>query len=312
MLLTSGAVGMKAGNNQEADKIIEAMSKGIEFKQTDQKTYDTTAKEAIDRGKDQQDLTKTAIRQAHIEAENVQLSFAGSQADFIQKAFSAKAGSAGTGQNVAGSKLLRGISDDNTVGGSNPTTAAAHGLSRLVSNVGAYGGGAVTSMKEQILGPGTQPDLGGQGDPNLPALGMSPAVQASQAKLGPDGLPMNGTSGTDNRPFFPMLGAKSSAPVTSQTGTGYVPAGGQVGAAVSTKSPEGSTAGGGTSGTGTKGGTGSVVSTGAGMGGPIPVTLVGGALTMNLTGACPHCKAPITTSLQSQATNVAANTGSAH
>lgn len=294
-LLMSGSLGMKADTTQEAEDMLAAMAKGVEYKKTSAQDVKATAAGAIQKGKEQQELTMTAVKQVNVTAERLLLAGGGINAGTMEKALSAKAGETGTGQNVAGSKLLRGTMDSNAVGGNNPATSALHAFGKLTNDASTHIKGMATSFKEQVAGPGETPDLGGTGKEDALKKLSSPLKDPNM------------------RPGFPMLGGGHGPTVPQTSGTGYVPAGRQVGAAVSTKTNDDGTSSGGTAGTGARGGVGGGSGgAGAGAGGPIPVTLVGGALTMNLTGACPHCKAPITTSLQSQATNVAANTGSAH
>lgn len=309
-LLTSGAVGLKAGSNQEAEDILGALSKGIEYKKTTEKDVATTAAQAIGKGKEQEQLTYTGIKQANLTAERVMLTAGTINAGTLEKAFSARAGenvNAGGGVNTTAQNLLQQRMNAGAAGtsGSDPMAATLHGIKQAYNDLPKLAGSGFQSVREQVVGPGPQPDLGGNNQSSA-TLPLSPAVQAAQAKLGPDGLPMNGTSGTDTRPFFPMLGSGKTGATLPQLPNTFTPADKQIGAAVSTKSPDTTAT---TTTTGARGGIGGGGGAGAAMNGPIPVTITGGALTMNLTGACPHCKAPITTSLQSQATNVAANTG---
>lgn len=309
-LLMSGSLGMKAGTTAEAEDMLAAMSKGIQYKKTDEKDVARTAAEAIRTGKEQEQLTYTGIKQANLTAERVMLTAGTINAGTLEKMGSARAGenvNAGQGINTTAQNLLQQRMNAGAAGtsGSNPIAATLHGIKQAYNNLPKLAGSGFQSVREQVVGPGPQPDLGGNNQSSA-TLPLSPAVQAAQAKLGPDGLPMNGTSGTDTRPFFPMLGSGKTGATLPQLPNTFTPADKQIGAAVSTKSPDTTAT---TTTTGARGGIGGGGGAGAAMNGPIPVTITGGALTMNLTGACPHCKAPITTSLQSQATNVAANTG---
>lgn len=322
-ILMSGNVGMKAGSTGEADRISDMLAKGGSFADISQADKDKSMVEAQQAGKAQEQLSYTGVREANITAQTAQLTVMGTNLGTIEKAFSARAGesaNAGQGLNVEGQRRIREFqSSSGTAGGTTPMLDLQKRASRTMSDMLPLLTGGMASAKEAFAGPSAQPttlgnNTGTAKQPSVSSLTDAQIEQiqdyaktkgitneaafqqmSSPVKDESEVAAPTTTGKGDNRPYFPTLG-----------GSSMLTAGKQVGDAVPSPTTTTTAAAGG----GTTAGRGGTTAMGAGhQGGPIPVTIAGGAITMNLTGVCPHCKTPITTNLQGQATNVAANTG---
>lgn len=313
-MLMQGTLGMKAGSRAEAQDMIEAMARGIPFKAPSDVEKEKAAAETIQRGQEQEKLTYTGIKEASLTAERVMLQAGTINLGTVQNAFAAGAGTiptGGRGINVQGREILGTAMATGAAGsgGAAPIADAFHKLSRTMTDLPTLVTSAGRSLKEQMTTPEQSAALGTMTPQEIAA------VAAEQARAGAPGtlLGLGAAGGAAATPTgempgtIPGLSTRTNVPGPQfQPGTS---AARQVGAALPGLS------GGGSPGSsvpipGTRTNPAGAAAPGPipGLGGgPIPVTIAGGSLRMDLSGICPHCKGPITTSLQGQATNVAAN-----
>lgn len=289
-ILTSGNFGLKAGSQAEADRMSDQIAKGQSFSALSDAQKEKSITDTMAKGEKQEQLAYTGVKEMNITAQIVQLNAMNTNLGTTEKAFSARVGEVSNiGINMKGQERLKafqksGELSSDPYGTLSPMERTKKMLSQTTSDIKPEIGGAMTSIHEMITGPEESKNNKSK-KPHFPMPGENTYTKNNNT----DVHTSNEHTDSSKKPHFPM-----------STENSYVSAGRQVGAAAHASSSKNETQAERT--TGRQG-----VAASHEANGPIPVTIAGGAITMNLTGACPHCKTPITTNLIGKADNAAAN-----
>lgn len=291
-IMGSGMLGVKADSKGDQDAMIAAIMKGkVPSSAT---SAEKTLADTIDKGKEIEQLSRTAIKEANITAEVVQLQTGKFQLDTLQNATAARSGSGvsgidGQGKGVAVDNRQR-LRDAQMKGmdlkrpeANMPVANMAQHIARLTDIVSAAKD-AATSVGAQATGNNnTSINVPGQSIMELPAGPASPAITEAYKKK------MQAQHMSDQK----KTGFASSPWATLDD---YSPAGEQVGKAI----PSGKSDQTKSDIVGGKSGATSQASSNA----PVPVMFADGStLNINLTSTCPHCGNKTQTSEQAKANN---------
>jgi hypothetical protein len=295
MMMTQGPLKM-ADTEEQAEAMIEAMSKGTKVDYT--KDKGKFLGEAEGRGKtiEQQQMTK--FGQVAMTAQSVQLMAGQTNLNTLQGALTAKTGKEGgvngTGAGVAtGKSEMRDYMDTVATRQGSASQNVMKDVSGLGSSIMPYLADAGKAMVESFKG-GNAAEI----KQSQATLNEQITKQRAQIAKEPDDLKKADTAKlnsyltslhkqTDQAPPDAGTGAAGTtgtagryASAGQQVGAHYTPAGQQVGAAIPKNGQP-------AAGKDTSGGANNAL--GGRGNGPVPVTLVGSGITVNFTGKCPHC-----------------------
>lgn len=292
MMLMHGPLKM-ADSEGEADALLAAMQKngGKLTKAQADRAREDYAGQAIERGEKMQAQTATQVGQMQVTAEMAQIAAGQISLNGIQGAFTEKTGQAG-GVNGAGAGVatnkdqianIRKAAGTNATHTGNLMNDAMGNIGNLTSSIPNAVSQGVKSLVEDL---GT----GNQAKYHKDAQALDKTIASERINIGKIKEDDVRKASLDQLNSFVTNAQKQLTGGTDR----YTPAGKQVGGVI----PKG------TAPTDTSKQTGGLVH---GANQPVPVTLVGGGLTVNFVGKCPHCNADIKTTASTNSVSPSAS-----
>lgn len=317
MILQQGPLGAQAKTQEEAENLLESMRKGEAPKlgADDTKVAQQSLEKTVDRGVKWQERTHSVIRKTNERLDALIMLASNNNLKTAQAALASGA-SLGGGTDEKGGGLdtdRQEMLRSGTAGASGTQEGVFRDLGSIVSDMPMAVKGSMKSFMETMSG-GSKGgnsksadevmrtiDLWKQGIKDMPKDQQEAAMkQADNASnLISQAKETKATRGIFGRGF--ETGEDTTQTLTPNTNQDYTPAGQQVGKAVPTSTTH--------SNAHIRPGASPTAAAAGGAGGaqPIPVTLVGSNINVNVTSTCPHCGRSNTSS-QTGSVNVAANT----
>ncbi len=311
VMMMSGLLGVKPGSREEGEQMMAALAQGGDIfgKKTTEEQKNAVLADTMEKGKAQEQLAFTAVKEANIKTELVRLQAGTINLQGMQNAATARSGGIeATGVGIGAQQpLLKQRMGEGDLQAKGPGTGMAiKDIVNVKLDATKHMAFTADSARRQLTSAPTENDLLKQAGMTAPRGGAITPDQ--KQKMIEDEMRRTGktkdqvtaslesamkspdaTSGTGAQltPSAPVLSKQSTDALTAAMHRGSPTASRQVGQAI----PPATTAI--TTGTSTAT-TGGAPGLTAGPGGPVPVTLAPGtAITVNFSGTCLHCGRPM-------------------